>query len=93
MRITTGSEGIGSRGPTPEDARQRFGPLGSDRTAVARTGRWFFHITRFLTGQALVQLTNVLTGLLILRLLSIEQYALYTVANVLLNLDETLSRP
>jgi O-antigen/teichoic acid export membrane protein len=85
MRITAGNEGIGSRGPTLE-AAQRFGPLRSYRTAVARIGRWFFLITRFLTGQALVQLTNVLTGLLILRLLSIEQYALYTVANVLLSI-------
>jgi O-antigen/teichoic acid export membrane protein len=86
MRITADSEGTGSRGPTPEAARQRLGPLGSYRTAVAQIGRWFFPITRFLTGQALVQLTNVLTGLVILRLLPIKQYALYTVANVLVSI-------
>lgn len=42
-------------------------------------------LTKFLAGQTVVQALNLVTGLLILRFLSIEEYALYTIANLLMS--------
>ena len=47
-------------------------------------GAWL--ASKFLLGQGLAQALMLLVGLLLLRLLSIEQYALYTVAGTLLAL-------
>ncbi len=45
--------------------------------------RWGTLIARFLTGQAAVQLVNLITGFLILRFLSLHEYAVYTLASLL----------
>ncbi len=47
----------------------------------ARAARWAKLLATFLTGQTLVQGLNVLTGFLLLRWMSVEAYAQYTVAN------------
>ena len=44
---------------------------------------WSARLSRFLTGQAAVQIINFLTGVLILRLLSIHEYATYILAALL----------
>ncbi|MFN3683192.1 MAG: hypothetical protein ACK41F_04570 [Fimbriimonadaceae bacterium] len=46
-----------------------------------RLRRWSRLLATFLTGQTLVQGLNVLTGFLLLRWMSVEAYAQYTVAN------------
>lgn len=58
--------------------------LVSSLPTVAAARRALFLIAGFLSGQVTVRFLNLIGGLLILRLLPIEQYALYTVANVLL---------
>jgi O-antigen/teichoic acid export membrane protein len=45
---------------------------------------WFLLASGFLLGQGVIQAINLVTGLLLLRLLSIEEYALYTLANLLM---------
>lgn len=45
--------------------------------------RWGALIARFLTGQVAVQLVNLVTGFLILRFLSINEYAIYILASLL----------
>ncbi|MCM8775345.1 MAG: hypothetical protein NC930_03205 [Candidatus Omnitrophica bacterium] len=47
---------------------------------------WTFLLTKFLAGQGLAQLINLVTGFLILRFLSLEEYAFYLIANVLLTI-------
>lgn len=47
---------------------------------------WFFLAFKFLAGQGAIQVINLVTGLILLRVLSIEEYALYTIANVMLAL-------
>lgn len=61
-----------------------FRLLVSGLPAVAAARRALFLIAGFLSGQATIRFLNLLGGLLILRFLPIEQYALYTVANMLL---------
>jgi O-antigen/teichoic acid export membrane protein len=45
---------------------------------------WLLLISKFLAGQGIVQALNLITGLILLRVLTIEEYALYTLANVML---------
>lgn len=47
--------------------------------------RWSALIGRFLTGQLVVQLVNLIAGFLILRYLSIQEYAIYLLASLLLS--------
>lgn len=56
-----------------------------------RTRYWSLLLSKFLAGQGLTQLTNLVTGLLLLRLLPLEQYALYTIANVMLGMASVLA--
>lgn len=44
---------------------------------------WLTLLTKYLAGQGLVNLLNILVGLILLRILSIEEFALYTIAVVL----------
>lgn len=44
---------------------------------------WFTLISKFLIGQGGIQAINIICGVLILRYLSIEEYALYTIASSL----------
>jgi O-antigen/teichoic acid export membrane protein len=53
---------------------------------LKRVKFWFFLAFKFLAGQGAIQAINLLTGLILLRVLSIEEYALYTLANVMLAL-------
>lgn len=43
---------------------------------------WIPLLLRFLSGQAAVQFINLLTGILILRLLSVDEYAIYILASL-----------
>lgn len=45
--------------------------------------RWGTLIARFLSGQVLIQVVNLITGFLILRFLSIDEYAIYILASLL----------
>jgi O-antigen/teichoic acid export membrane protein len=45
---------------------------------------WTFLISKFLAGQGAVQAINLVSGLLIIRFLPISEYALYTIASLLL---------
>jgi O-antigen/teichoic acid export membrane protein len=45
---------------------------------------WLALVGRFLVGQGLVQALTLVAGLLLVRVLPVEQYALYTVAGTLL---------
>ena len=54
---------------------------------------WVRLASVFLAGQAVVQLTNVVAGLMIVRLLPVDQYALYTVAATLLALLALAANP
>lgn len=45
--------------------------------------RWGALIARFLTGQVVVQVVNLVTGFLILRFLSINEYAIYILGSLL----------
>ncbi len=49
-----------------------------------RVKPWLILASTFLLSQGVIQAINLVTGLLLLRLLSIEEYALYTLANVML---------
>lgn len=44
---------------------------------------WVLLIIQFLAGQGLINLLNIFIGLILLRILSIEEFALYTIAMVL----------
>lgn len=44
---------------------------------------WFVLITQYLAGQGLINLLNILVGLILLRVLSMEEFALYIIATVL----------
>ncbi len=46
---------------------------------------WGRLIVGFMSGQILIQIINLATGLLILRLLSLQEYAIYTLASLLLS--------
>ena len=48
--------------------------------------RWGPLLSRFLSGQALIQIINLCTAFLVLRLLSIDEYALFIVAGFYLNI-------
>ena len=50
---------------------------------------WLPILTRFLAGQAMVQIINFATALILLRLLSINEYALFVIANFFLNIGST----
>ncbi len=56
----------------------------------SRFKRWLPLILGFLAGQTSVQLLNLMTGFFLLRWLSVEQYAQYSVA---LGFQSTLSMP
>lgn len=51
---------------------------------IGRVKYWGLLASRFLVGQGIIQAINLVTGLLLLRLLSIEEYALYTLANLMM---------
>jgi O-antigen/teichoic acid export membrane protein len=53
----------------------------SPETKRARVGRWARLLATFFTGQTLVQGLNLVTGFLLLRWMSVEAYAQYSVAN------------
>jgi O-antigen/teichoic acid export membrane protein len=53
-------------------------------TSVSRRAFWLGLAARFLAGQSSILAINLITGLLLLRLLSIDQYAIYVTAGVLL---------
>ena len=44
---------------------------------------WSAVITRFMSGQVLIQIVNMITGFLILRFLSIPEYAIYILASLI----------
>src|SRR2546429_7619042 len=46
----------------------------------SRVQRWAGLITSFLAGQGLIQLLNVVTGFLLLRWMSVESYAQFSIA-------------
>ncbi len=48
-----------------------------------RLSHWLLLITQYLAGQGVINLLNILVGLILLRVLSIEEFALYTIAIVL----------
>src|SRR5688572_21824041 len=50
---------------------------------------WAKPLSGLLGGQAIVQIVNFSTALLLIRLLPVEQYAIYTLANALLALAST----
>jgi O-antigen/teichoic acid export membrane protein len=52
-------------------------------------GHWVPLLARFLTGQAAVQVVSLLTGFLILRLLSINEYAIYILATLIQGIGAT----
>ncbi len=51
--------------------------------------RWMPLIFHFLGGQAIVQIINLCTALLVLRLLPINEYSLYIIANFFLNIGSS----
>lgn len=53
---------------------------------VDRFKYWFLLASKFLAGQGIIQLINVATGLLLLRLLPIGEFALFSMAGALLAL-------
>jgi O-antigen/teichoic acid export membrane protein len=53
---------------------------------LVRVKFWFLLASKYIAGQGFIQAINLLTGLILLRILSIEEYALYTLANVMLAL-------
>lgn len=52
---------------------------------------WPLLLGKYLVGQGAVQFLNLSAGLILLRLLSLDQYALYTMANVLLGMAIIIS--
>ncbi|MDQ6991705.1 MAG: hypothetical protein Q9M11_08250 [Mariprofundaceae bacterium] len=56
---------------------------------LQKAKHWLPILTRFLGGQAMVQIINFATALILLRLLSIEEYALFIIANLFLNIGST----
>lgn len=75
------------------DLARHQGALLADRdyqgmalTKLRRFKFWPLLALKFLAGQGAIQVINLLTGLILLRILSIEEYALYTLANVMLAL-------
>lgn len=48
-----------------------------------RTRYWAVVLARFMSGQVLIVLLNLITGFLILRLLSVQEYGIYTLAATL----------
>lgn len=57
--------------------------MNAERAPVTGLQRWLPLLARFAAGQAGIHVINLVTGLLILRLLSIEEYALYILASLL----------
>lgn len=79
-----------TRGVGPHEPLWRPGNRSESHGAIRhsmnfpRVKYWLLLASTFLLGQGVIQAINLVTGLLLLRLLSIEEYALYSLANLML---------